>query len=113
MTQEIKIGSELVVLDSEKYYSGIGNPSEEEKLVRKAIGFPIKKQLIYYTDKTKADSAVNVKQYRLVEMYNITERWYTVEIMTEAGDMVKIHSGYLAEMQKPSFIADMASQMSQ
>ncbi|MCC8150197.1 MAG: hypothetical protein LIO96_01710, partial [Lachnospiraceae bacterium] len=63
------------------------------------------------TDKGDSKSVVNIKQYQLVEMYNITERWYTVEITTEANQTVRIHSGYLIEMQKPNFIADMKAQM--
>lgn len=110
MTQTVKIGSEEIILDSEKIYTGKDNPPEEEKLVRKAVGLPVKKQLIYYINKHQADSAVKATQYQLIEMYDITERWYTVQIMTENNETVKIHSGYLAEMQKPSFIADMAAQ---
>ncbi len=111
MTQEIPIGSVIVVLDSESNYSGYANPTEEEKLVRKAIGLPIKKQLIYYKNKHQPESIVNIKSYRLIEMYNITERWYTIEITTEEGKSVRIHSGYLIEMQKPSFIEDMEEQI--
>ena len=110
MIQTVKVGSEVIVLDSEIKYTGKDNPSEEEKMVRKAVGLPVKKQLIYYTNKHDANSAVNVMQYQLIEMYDITERWYTVEITLDNGTSVKIHSGYLAEMQKPSFIADIAAQ---
>ena len=46
MIQTVKIGSEVIVLDSEKKYTGKDNPSEEEKMVRKAVGLPVKKQLI-------------------------------------------------------------------
>ena len=60
MIQTVKIGSEVIVLDSEKKYTGKDNPSEEEKMVRKAVGLPVKKQLIYYTNKHDANSAVNV-----------------------------------------------------
>ncbi len=109
MIQEVKQGKDNIVLDSNKKYSGMENPSEEEKLVRKIIGLPIKKQLIYYRDKTNPDSVINVIEYQLVEMYDISERWYTIEITLIDGNKTKIHSGYLIEMQKPSFIADMAA----
>lgn len=110
MTQEVTIGKDTVILDSEKRYTGTDNPENEEKLVRKAIGLPIKKQLVYYKDKRDADSIVNISEYKIVEMYDTTERWYTIEIYLEDGSEVRIHSGYLAEMQKTSFIADMAKQ---
>ena len=35
MTQEITVGADNVVLDSEKLYLGSENPEESEKLVRK------------------------------------------------------------------------------
>ncbi len=111
MTQEVTIGKDTVILDSEKRYVGTDNPENEEKLVRKAIGLPIKKRLVYYRDKRDADSIVNISEYKIVEMYDTTERWYTIEIYLEDGSGVRIHSGYLAEMQKTSFIADMAKQM--
>ena len=61
-------------------------------------------------DKHRADSKENVVEYQLIEMYNITDRWYTIEITLTSGQKVRIHSGYLAEMQKPSFISDIAAQ---
>lgn len=111
MTQEVLVGKDAVVLDSEKVYTGINNPNDEEKLVRKAIGLPVTKQLVYYKDNRNSDSIVNITDYRLLEMYDITDRWYTVEITLVDGSKVRIHSSYLAEMQKPSFIADMAAQL--
>lgn len=111
MTQEVQLGKDSVVLDTEMTYSGAENPSDEEKLVRKAVGLPVKKQLVYYKDKRSSDSVVSVSSYQLVEMFNITERWYVVEVTLADGAKTRIHSSYLAEMQKPSFIADMAAQM--
>lgn len=111
MTQEVQLGKDSVVLDTEMTYSGAENPSDEEKLVRKAVGLPVKKQLVYYKDKQRSDSVVSVSSYQLIEMFNITERWYVVEVTLEDGTKARIHSSYLAEMQKPSFIADMAAQM--
>lgn len=109
--QEVKLGSETVILDSEKEYTGMEKPSDEEKQIRRAVSLPVTKQLIYYKDKRDAESAVNVQTYRLAEMYNLTERWYIIEVTLEDGTKEKIHSDYLAEMQKPSFIADMAAQI--
>ena len=36
MTQEVMVGTEMVILDSEKLYVGSENPEDTEKLVRKA-----------------------------------------------------------------------------
>ena len=111
MTQEVQVEKEIVILDSDRVYSGGKDPLEEEKLVRKAVGLPVKKQLIYYTDAHDGNSAVNVEKYQLVEMYNINDRWYTVEITLADDTKARIHSRFLAEMQKPSFISDMETQM--
>ncbi len=112
MKQEVKIDDQTVILDSEITYSGLANPDDDEKLVRKAIGLPITKQILYYKDKRNSD-AVRVINYRIVEMYQITDRWYTLELTTEENTITQIHSAYLAEMQKANFIADMAKQMAQ
>ena len=96
------------------YAGGPLSKSEiEERLVRKALGLPVTKQLVYYPDKKDKASAVKVTVYQLIEMYAITDRWYTVELILDNGNRVRIHSDYLVEMQKPSFVADMAKQASQ
>ena len=108
MIRKIKAGTEIIELDTNSLYSGIDNPNDNEKAVRKAISLPVTKQLVYYNDKTDFNSIVNVVTYQLIEMY---DNWYTIEITTEDGAKHKLHSGYLCEMQKPSFIVDMAKQM--
>ncbi len=105
--KEIAIGSDTITLDSEKQYTGSDEVTEQDKLIRKILGLPITKALIYYKDKYDTNSVVNVKTYRIVEMY---ETWYTIELSLEDGTSKAIHSGYLSDMQKPSFIADMAAQ---
>ena len=111
MTQEVQLGKESVILDTEMTYSGAENPGDEEKLVRKAVGLPVKKQLVYYKDKRSSDSVVSVTSYQFIKMIDITEKWYVIEVMLVDGTKARIHSNYLAEMQKPSFIADIAAQM--
>ena len=109
MKQELKIGNDIVILDSDVCYSGMSNPDEKEKLVRKAIGLPVKKQLVFFTDIHDASTNIIIDKYQLVEMYDITDRWYTVEVFLENGSSYKIHSDFLIEMQKPSFVADINS----
>ncbi len=110
MTWQIQVGKEIVVLDSERIYTGNANPTQEEKLVRKAVGLPITKQLIYYKNKIDPSSVVCVHAYSIIAAYQITERWFVIEIYTEEGKTIRIHSVFLAEMQKPSFVADMIEQ---
>lgn len=105
---------DTVILDSEKLYSGMGKLVErEDKLVRKAIGLPVTKQLVFYTDQRDAKSIVNVINYQLVEMYDISEKWYMIDITLSNGQKVRIHSRYFIEMQKPSFITDMLTLIQQ
>lgn len=106
MIQKVSLEDEIVSLDSERLYSGAQNLDDAEKKVRKAIGLPVTKQLVYYKDIHDSKSAVAIKKYRLAEMYEISDRWYTVEIVLDDESVVRIHSYYLAEMQKPSFVSD-------
>ena len=110
MIQTVQLDKLEIILDSEKVYSGKDNPSDEDKLVRKAVGLPVKKQLVYFPDKSDPESAVKVVKYQLVEMYEISDRWYTIEITTEDNKSIRIHSDFLAEMQKPSFFSDLSNQ---
>lgn len=107
LRKELVVGSDTVLLSSEHNYTGTVEISDEEKLVRKVIGLPVTKALVYYRDKTDADSMTNISSYQIIEMY---DTWYTIEITLEDGTKQRIHSGYLSDMQKPSFIADMATQ---
>lgn len=111
MIQEVKTGKDTILIDFEKKYSGKAKPNGEDKTIRKAIGLPLTKKLIYYPNKRDSNSAVDILQYQIVNMFDITDRWFTIEILTESGEKVRIHSSYLVEMQKPSFIEDMAAQM--
>ena len=105
----------VVKLYAGSMYAGGPLPKSEieERLVRKALGLPVTKQLVYYPDKRDKDSIVKVTVYQLLEMYAITDRWYTVELILENENRVRIQSEFLVEMQKPSFITDMAKQASQ
>ena len=110
MTQEVTIEGNIVVLDSSVIYSGEEKPDDSEKLVRKAVGLPVTKQLVFYKNKHDTDSAVKVKGYRLVEMYDISDRWYTVEVILDDNTAVLIHSGFFKEMQKPNFVSELLEQ---
>lgn len=95
-----------IAVDTEDIYSGTTELSLLEKQVRKAIGLPVTKQLIYYTDKN-SDSVVPILNYRVREFF---PEWSIIEVTLTNGEIYVIHSSYLAEMQKPSFVADMARQ---
>lgn len=92
------------------YYTGEAEPSNREKRVRRAIKLPVTKQLVYYPDKNDQESKVNILRYKVVEQYKKGDQWFIIEIETETGDIIKIHSDFLIEMQKPSFITDLQNE---
>ena len=110
MLQTVQVGNQIIELDSEKEYFFTDEPDEEEKLFRKALSLPVKKQIVYYKDKHNIESAIKVVAIRLPEMYEITDRWYTCEILLCDDIKVRIHSAYLAEMQKPDFVFEVNKQ---
>lgn len=104
------INGQSFEIDTYKDYSGSTNPEQEERLIRKFIGLPITKQLVYYKNIRDPQSVVNIKTYKVGRIYRITDLWCDIEILTEDGIKKNIHSAFLAEMQKPSFVADMIAQ---
>lgn len=110
MMQEVRMNNETGVPDSDQVYSGMEDPEKAERAVRKALGLPVTKQLVFYKDKRNADSAVNVREYRILERHSLTELWYTLDVTLEDGSGIRIHSDHFSEMQKPGFAEDMAAQ---
>lgn len=110
MTWLVTVGDEQVALSSDALYDGGEKPSSEEKLIRKAVGLPVTKQLVYYKDTLNQNSVINIESYKLIKMFQITERWFVIEVNIENGETKRIHSAFLAEMQKPSFVSDMKAQ---
>ena len=104
MQKDIIISGNTVTIDTDTSYSGAAELRDAEKLVRKVVGLPVTKQLVYYTDSNKA---VPISNYSIKEFF---DGWFVIEITLTNGDTHNIHSTYLAEMQKPSFVADMARQ---
>ena len=47
MAWQVDVGSEQVNLSPEAMYSGEENPGPEERMIRKAVGLPVTKQLVY------------------------------------------------------------------
>ena len=79
----------------EKYFA--------EKEIRKVLGLPLTKPLVYYPDKTKNET-VSVVSFTIIKEY--VSMW-SLKLNLENGDTVRILSRYFAEMQSPTFIRDM------
>ncbi len=106
MKQPIQVGSQLFELDLEKDYYLSDDPDEEEKLFRKALSLPIKKQIVYYKNKYTPSSAIKVVSIHVLEMFEVTDRWYLCELSLYDESSIRIHSAFLAEMQKPDFFLE-------
>lgn len=107
----LKKGS--VILDTDQACSGRENPPEEERNVRKALGLPAKKQLVFYKDQRKEDSVIPVAGFRIAQIHAAEDLWCTVIVILEDGSCARIHSAYLAEMQKTTFVEDMEARMAE
>ena len=106
MQKSFIVSGNEIAIDSETTYSGEAELSSMERLVRKAVGLPVTKQIVFFTDE-KTNSAVPVLNYQVKEFFN---EWCIIEVTLANGETRSIHSSYLAEMQKPSFVTDMARQ---
>lgn len=96
-----------VQINSDTWYSAYETgKNSSDKDIRKLLGLPVTKSLVYYKNANDPETLINVLRYRIIEFYEITEPWAKLEIETDENKIVRIHSDYFAEMQKPSFIKD-------
>lgn len=107
ITKEIKVSIEY----GKWYCADKLSQNSEEKNLRKLLGLPITKSLVYYprtypSDRNKLWREKIIK-YRICEIFEISDFWATLEIETEKGKIVKIHSDFLEHMQKSTFVKDM------
>ena len=98
----------MSVLKLYEKHTGSAALDDFEKEVRRELKLPVTKQLVYYSNTRDIASKKNVKSYQIIEEYNITTPWYTIEIELEDESKVKIHSMFLKEMQSSTFISDMS-----
>lgn len=92
-------------------YSGKIPETDAEKAIRRVLKLPVKKALVYYKDVKDSASVIDVEQFEVTEKYDITDFWCTLRIKLADGTERNIHSSYLSEMQKSTFIADMEKQI--
>lgn len=91
-----------------------GEPDDDQYLLRKLLGLPVKKPIVYKTRKNGNDwDTVSVKGYSITETFGITEIWSTVRLIFDDEPDILIHSGYLADMQTPGFEKKMKEMMEQ
>ena len=97
-----------VVVEEGQVYSGriMTALTEEEKNLRKLLGLPVTKDLVYYSSSRDENSKIIVDEFEIVEIFQKNDPWFELEL--HIGDnKVKIHHRYFAEMQSATFISDM------
>lgn len=99
-------GEKIVEKRDIDIYEGIrGRGSlEGEYDLRRLLGLPLTKPLVYYPD-TKENNSVSVDSFCITEIY---DDWYVITLhFTDKRDPVNIHHRFFSEMQSPSFVEDM------
>ena len=79
--------------------------TENELDVRRFLGLPTTKDLVYYPS-SREDKKIPVDKFEVDQIFTITEPWFGLTLYMEDAT-VKIHHRYFAEMQSPTFISDM------
>ena len=91
-------------------YEGLtcsGEPNEEEKELRRFLKLPLTKSLVHYKRADHGSWDIeNVDRFEIKELYS---DWFVLTLFI-GNRKVNIHSAFLSEMQKPSFVEDMARQ---
>lgn len=95
-----------VSVDSDKWYIGTAPDDKQDRDLRKLLGLPVTKALVYYKNPRDESSKMNVLEFRVVKIYEISDFWAIIEIVTDTGRNVKIYSAFLAHMQKPAFVKE-------
>ena len=77
----------------------------DTKELRKELGLPLTKRLIYWNKNEGLWEKCNLTDYEILETLQPSESCI-IKITLESGKQVNILSEYLSEMQKTSFLKD-------
>lgn len=78
----------------------------DTKELRKELGLPITKQLVYWKKQNLEWVSFNVLDYEVVEVYEPSHS-SSLMITIDNGEKIRILGDFFADMQKPSFVSDM------
>lgn len=94
-----------------EWYPGTALPKgDKSKAIREMFDLPREKALVYYKSNMNANSKCAILRFRVLQMFDITDFWAIIELETEDGYTVKIHSMYLKQMQSPKFINEVQNE---
>lgn len=79
--------------------------TEDELDVRRFMGLPTTKDLVYYPS-SREDKKIMVDKFVVDQVFTITEPWFGL-VLYMGDNTVKIHHRYFVEMQSPTFVSDM------
>ena len=79
--------------------------TEEGLAIRRFLGLPTTKDLVYYPS-SREDKRIPVDKFVVNKIYTITDPWFSLTLYA-GEETVNIHHRYFAEMQSPTFVADM------
>lgn len=83
----------------------------EEYERRKKLNLPVTKELRYMKRCPQGEyEEIKVVDYSIIEAYMPSET-YSLEVVLETGEKIRVFSMFFSEMQKPSFERDMEEQM--
>ena len=85
---------------------------KDTKELRKELGLPMTKGLIYWYREGRSYKQCNVSSYEIVETYEPGGSKCML-ITLETGKQVRILSDYLSDMQKASFLNEVFSETSE
>ncbi len=85
--------------------------ADDTKELRKEIGLPITKDIVYWYKHSSCWNKCNVRDYKVVETY-MPSGSKSLMITLETGEQVRILGDYLVDMQKSSFLNDISGETS-
>ena len=79
--------------------------SEADTNLRRLLGLPITKDLVYYSS-VREECKKSVDKFVIDQIFTITEPWFILTLFM-GEETVRIHHRYFSEMQSPTFVSDM------
>lgn len=86
--------------------------SEDSKELRKKLGLPITKDIVYWRKDNKKWVEYKVVNYKIVDVYEPSGTC-SIVVSLDSGEEVRILQDYLSDMQKSTFISDVDGEAAQ
>lgn len=77
----------------------------DTKELRKEIGLPVTKQLVYWRKDNAVWNSYVVTNYEVVDTYEPSKS-HSLKVLLANGEEVRILADYFSDMQKTTFVSD-------